>query len=854
MPSQVVSHYRLLNPLGSGGMGVVYRAEDTTLGREVALKFLPETQDRDARHLARFKEEARTASALNHPHICTIYEVGESEGEIYIAMEYVEGRPLSDDIGGTGLPVETILRYGRQIAAALEHAHERGVVHRDLKPVNIRITPGGDAKVLDFGLAVRTNPAAVDHKTLDAMPRETTAGLAGTMAYMAPEQLRGGESGPRSDIWAFGVVLYEMASGQRPFQGENFYRLCMSILQEAPPPLPARIPPGLVAVIRRCLEKDPARRYQRASEVRAALEALEPSSAIVSPAVAPAKPRWTLGAAIAGMALLAAVGYFGWTRWRRTPPASSLPSPIQLAVLPPTPMNGDPVAAAFGNGLAETLTSRLTELTEKHSLAVIPTSEVRSKGVRSVDEAREQFGVNLALMLSIQRVADRIRVNYSLVDTRSHRQTGADTITSPASDPFALQDRVAESVLRKLELGINAETAQARQSRGTTEPAAYDYYLQGRGYLQEFSKLESIDNAVTVFRRALEKDPEFAAAFAGLGEAYWRKFGLTHDPRWVNESTEACQNAAARSSALAEAHTCLGYVFQGTGKYEEAAGEFQQAARLQPTMDAAHMGLARAYESLNRPADAERTFREAISIRPNYSVLYYELGRFYYRRGRLEDAAEMFSQVVALAPDSFPGYSSLGGIRLAQGRYAEAIPLLERSLEIRKTGPPLSNLGYAYFQMRRYADAAKRFEEATQLDDKNYVLWGNLGDAYYWAPGHRQDAPASYRKAITLAEEALRVNRSDPDALSSLSLYHAMLGERAPALNYVQGALQAAPKRPDLLLNAAIAYIQLGERDLSLGMLERAVDAGLAPATLRDMPNFDSLRDQPRFQKLFSHR
>src|SRR5216683_1948100 len=274
LPSSVVSHYRLLNPLGSGGMGVVYRAEDTALGRTVALKFLSSQIVQDPKRVERFRDEARTASALNHPNICTIYEVGEQEGEMFIAMEYVEGRPLSEFLRDGGMAVEMLLRYARQISAALEHAHERGIVHRDLKPANVVVTPNGTAKILDFGLAKRHDPEQL-HKTTQGVPTETSVGLTGTLPYMSPEQLEGRETGPRSDIWSLGVLLYEMASGTRPFRGDNLYRLCTAIIEEPMPPLPERVPAGLAAVIKRCLQKEPARRYQRASELRAALEALE---------------------------------------------------------------------------------------------------------------------------------------------------------------------------------------------------------------------------------------------------------------------------------------------------------------------------------------------------------------------------------------------------------------------------------------------------------------------------------------------------------------------------------------------------------------------------------------------------
>jgi tetratricopeptide (TPR) repeat protein len=490
-------------------------------------------------------------------------------------------------------------------------------------------------------------------------------------------------------------------------------------------------------------------------------------------------------------------------------------------------------------------------LTEKHPLAVIPASEVRARKVATVDAARAEFGVNLGLVISVQHAGEQERVNYSLVDASSHQQLRGGTITAPRGDPFGLQDQVSESVTQALELQLQPQEKRALEVHGTTEPAAYDFYLQGRGYLQDFGQREKIDSAVTVFGRALQKDPGFAAAYAGLGEAYWRKYELTHESEWVKKAADACQQATSHNSSLAEGRACLGLIYQGTGKYEQAGEEFAKAAALEPTLDAAQSGLARSYESLNRLDDAEKAYRAAIALRPNYWLGYNRLGAFYMRHGKWEPAAQMFSQVISLAPDSFMGYNNLGDVRMYEGHNAEAIPLLQRSLEIRKTADATSNLGTAYFQLRRYGDAAAAYEQSAQLDSQNYVLWGNLGDAYFWTPGRRHEAPAAYNRAIALALEALRVNSQDAAALSSISLYRAMLGDRTATVEYLERALRIEPKRPDLLLNAAIAYQQLGEEERSLDYLEKAVGAGLPAETLRDLPNFDSLRGKPRFKKLF---
>jgi tetratricopeptide (TPR) repeat protein len=457
-------------------------------------------------------------------------------------------------------------------------------------------------------------------------------------------------------------------------------------------------------------------------------------------------------------------------------------------------------------------------------------------------------------VITVQHAAEQERVNFSLVDADSHQQLRGGTITAPRGDPFALQDQVSESVTQALELQLQPPEKQAMQAHGTTEPAAYDFYLQGRGYLQDYGQREKVESALTVFGSALQKDPAFAAAYAGLGEAYWRKYQLTHESELVKKAGDACQQATKHNGSLAEGHACLGLIYQGTGKYEEAGEEYAKAAALEPTLDAAQSGLARSYESLNRLDDAEKAYRAAIALRPNYWAGYNVLGAFYVSHGKWEQAAQMFSQVVSLAPDSFIGYNNLGDVRMYQGRTAAAIPLLQRSLGIRKTADATSNLGTAYFESRRYAEAAAAYEQSTQLDPQNYVLWGNLGDAYFWTPERRHEAAGAYTRATALALEALRINARDATALSCVSLYRAMLGERTVAIEYLERALRIEPKRPDLLLNAAIAYQQLGEGERAVDYLEKAVAAGLSPESLRDLPNFDSLRDKPRFKKLTPQR
>jgi len=603
----------------------------------------------------------------------------------------------------------------------------------------------------------------------------------------------------------------------------------------------------LAAVIFRCLEKEPGRRYQRAGEARAALETLISSPSSIVLTVRPRLRRWWPTAlTVVLLASLIGAGIFVLEKFRRHNAAVAVPDRVVLGVLPPVP-NGDASQSAFESGLADTLNSRLSDLSAHHPLAVIPMSVTLDKHVASVDAARQQLGVNLVLVLSVQRAGDQARVNYALVDARSRQQVRSGTITASAGDPFALQDRVFESVAAAMEIQLAPRERQPSTPYGTTQPAAYDFYIQGRGYLQNYVLLENVEDAITLFHRALEKDPAYAAAQAGLGEAYFRKYQLTHTEHWARAAIENCQNAAEREPGIPEAHSCLGWVFDAQGDYERAAEQYRRMVEIEPTSDDAYGGLAAAYERLGRLADAEQLYKQAISLRPGYWATYNWLGLFYMRHARYEDATSMFSQVVSLAPDSFTGYYNLGGVRILQGQYANAIPLLQKSLEIRPTGDARSNLGTAYFQMRRYADSASNFEEAVKLDPQNFILWGNLGDAYYWAPGRRSDAAAAYSTAIRLGEEKLGLNPNDARLRSSLAMYHAMRGERKAALDNLDASLRRLPTSPDLLFNAAITYQQLGDSQRALNALAKAVSLGFSPELLRDTPNFDTLRDNPSF-------
>ncbi len=856
VPGAKLGPYEIVAPLGTGGMGVVYRARDRRLERDIALKVLKAGLLEDESARRRFRREALALAKLSHPNIAAIYDVGEEHGFDYLVMECVPGQSLADKLKSGPLPESEARSLGGQIAAALEEAHEHGIVHRDLKPGNVMMTGKGQVKVLDFGLA----KLLASSETGDATETqgETREG-GGTPPYMAPEQLRGESIDVRTDLWALGALLYEATTGQRPFCEALNSRLIDAILHQEPV-APRSLNPDLSremeSILKKALEKDRSRRYQTAEEMRADLDCLKQgraASQIGLPlAAAMGRSRWLsaalLGALLIGAGLVAVPGVRQRVpRWLR---GNAIGQDKQLVVLPFEVTGADPSAKAFGDGLTETLTAKLTQLTVNHALQVISASEVHARRVTSAGEARQEFGVNLVLEGNLSRSGDRIRINYSLVDTGTRRQLKAESITADASDPFTVQDQVVNGALRMLELVAQPPERESLITHNTQVPGAYDFYLQGRGYLQDYDKTENLDSAITVFQRAIALDPNYALAYAGLGEAYWQKYSASQDSRWVQPARHACERALSPDPQLAAARVCLGRLESGTGEYEKAVEEFGRAVAAAPTSDDAYRGLANAYENLGKPLEAEKTYQRAIELRPQYWSGYSVLGAFYYRQGRYAEAASMFSQVVALAPDSFPGYYNLGAIYYYEGRYAEAIETLRHSIAIRPTDAAYSNLASANFYLRHYDEAAKAYEEAVKLSPKDYILWWNLADGYYWAPGRRPQAAQAYRQAISLAGEALRVNPRNVYAVGVLAYCNAMLGDQRRALDFLKAGLELAPDDSEMRFKAALVYTQLGDATHGLDWLKKSLDVGFSRTIVRDTPNFDALRPDPRFEAL----
>jgi len=648
--------YTIQSRLGAGGMGEVYRARDTTLGRDVALKVLPAAFATDPDRRARLLREARAAAALNHPNVCTIHEIGEADGRAYIAMEVVDGRPLSARVAEHALPAEDVVCYGLQLADALAHAHDRGVVHRDLKSANVMVTPEGRIKVLDFGLATVAVRDLGDEETL----LRTEPGIvAGTLPYMAPEQLRGLPVDGRTDIWALGVVFHEMLTGARPFTGRTGFEVSSAILHEPPPPLPESVPAPLQAIVNRCLEKEPSRRYQRASEVRTALETVGAgASTMTATRSVPVRPANTrlLAALGAVLVVLAGVALF-WSPIRHLTggPGGRIQS---LAVLPLQNLSNDPEQEYFAAGMHEALITDLARIGLQKAIAK-PSSDMFKGTSKSLRDVGRELGVDGLVTGAVMRAGNRVQLTARLVKAETGEVVWANRYKRSAGDVLALQNELVTSIAREVRATVTAEQSARLASRRPVDPAAHDAYLRGRSFFAQMAGAgpdrKYMDGAIAEYEKAIRIDPAYAPPQAGLAHMYLTVSQTsTFPPSTIAAKAKAAAlKAIELDDGLAEAHASLGGVLLWLEwNWTGAEREIKRALELNPdSVDALTSSMGYALLVGNRPDDAEATSQRVLILDPLNP--FSRIQRVWVAVG-----AKRFDQVIARAQalqDVWPG-------------------------------------------------------------------------------------------------------------------------------------------------------------------------------------------------------
>ncbi|MDH3734047.1 MAG: protein kinase [Gemmatimonadota bacterium] len=843
---QAHGHFEIVEPIGQGGMGVVYKAIDTQLDRTVALKFLPPFLSQDTVAGERFVAEARAASALDHPNICTVHEIGRSDdGQAFIAMSYYDGETLDLKMARGPLPLDEAVGYARQITQGLAKAHAAGIVHRDIKPANIMVTKDGIVKILDFGLA-----------KLEDAGLTKSGEVLGTVKYMSPEHTGGDKVDPRTDLWSVGVLLYEMLAGQHPFEDARAAAIMYSILHSDPEPLSTlnpRVPEPVERIVSGCLVKDRDRRYQSATEL---LEDLDRHSDAVDPVTGPRHPaasarqpflqRRGLLIGLGAVFVLAVLLTFPGVRARLTGGgggAELIGETRYMAVLPLTSRTGEPDDDVLVDGLTYSLTAMLVSLeTERESLLVVPASEIASQEIRSAGEARHIFGVNAVLSGDFSRDdTGRGVVRLELVQPDPIAVVDDATLPGPEEGDFQIEVRRALARL----LGV--QEGRVDEALAVNEPAraeAYAHYLQGLGYLRRQDVAGNLERAVGAFELATDEDPEYAVAYAGMCEAEYELFRATTDTLLSNRAIEHCETAGDLASDQASVLTSLGALLLQTGEPDRALRRLREAEALEPEDADVHRWLGRYYESRAMVEEAEAAYRRAIDLQPNMWIYHNELAVLHAYHGELGGARDRFEQMRTLTPDNYLAYNGLGFVSLLAGDLEDAKDYFGQSLERRANPIAYRNMGYLHIRENQWQDAIDALESGIGITDTDWYTWRWLGHARHHN-GEFELARAAWQRVIDLVTPLSDVNPDEVDYRLGLAEANVMLGDLDEGQRHLQITLLRDFNWNYQPYFAGRIFEILGRRAPALQYLRESLEEGFDPLMFERDPWLEELRADP---------
>jgi len=855
-PQVILGRYRVEKTLGRGGMGEVLLAWDQLLDRRVALKReIPHGEEGESRRRAILKE-ARRASAISDRRVAAIYDVVDLGAEVVLVMEYVDGVTLRERLAGP-LPIDEFWSIATQCVEGIAAAHARGVIHRDLKPENLMLTRAGELKILDFGIARRSAASAGVTSSDSSSYR-----IAGTPYYMAPEAHVGGEVDERIDIFSLGVVFYEMLAGRRPFEGSNYAVVVNEVLNVTPPPVSELNPAAgeeLSRVVAGMLAKHPGDRVPSAVDLLERLnrarrgqgsdwqDAMRP---VPIPAAGKVRRRAPTPAALAWLTLgLAAAGMVAW----RVTLAPALPRDVLLAVLPPATPGASDDFAAFALGAMEFVDGRLQRHGDMPGFQAASFTEAVEEKVANASDARKVLGANVALLTTLTQGPGRLSARIEVRETERGRVIVARAIDLPVQQPFEFLDRIEREAVTMLEREPRAGSAASEL--GIRGAGTLRFYLQGRGRVRGATTPEQARAAVADFESACRTEPDAATPHAGLAAAGFALHRMSDDDTWLVRAEAEAREAVALEDSRPEGHRRLAQVLTAKGNTQEALRHFARAAELDSSNVEDARLLARAWA---RTGDREREraiYLEVARRRPHAFQPYWWLGNWHHRAGHIPDAIAAYEQMVRRAPQFHSGHFSLGGMRVLSGDYERAIQSLRQAVALMPTSAAYGNLGTAYFNSGRFDEAVEAYNQSFQFGAADAVTWLNLGDAYLWLRGRRQQADQAYRQAIRLGREeaesrARRGASFDAAQVSSLATLYARIAEPDSSRAWLAQALAADSAAPQVQMNAALTHWQLGERGRALDWIERSVRGGYPVTWLRDSPVFREWRTEARFRAL----
>ena len=851
--------YEILALLGEGGMGAVYKAKDREVERVVALKLIRPEMASNPAILARFKQELMTAHQVTHKNVIRIYDLAEADGVKFITMEYVEGSDLRQLLKEHGKfsPDEAVDMI-RHVCMALDAAHSVGIIHRDLKPQNIMQDKAGRILVMDFGLA----------RSVQSEGMTQTGALLGTIEYMSPEQAMGKTLDQRSDLFAVGLIFYELLSGKMPFKAETAMASLLMRNQERAVPLAeidATVPAGLSDIVGRCLERDLDRRYPNAAEIVADLDAWQGKRPVMASIVMQAPKPWTKipwkWVAPAGAALLACLIFLATpsTRQMIFRPAAGGASSVVNPGLPPLSQGkyvavmpfrvlGDASSMGYiAEGLGEALSAKLFQLKEVHVTS--------ADGARKLDpnlplpQIAKKLGANMIVQGTVQGTADQMRITVKLENVTENKTVWNEEFPGVAGDLLALEDRISGKLVTAM--GANASDLGVADAAAhpTDNADAYDLYLRGKNAMRGQFDPKNFQTAIDYFNQSLKKDPNFALAYTGLANASLRMYSVKKDASWSEKALVAARRAAELSDKLPEAHMALGTVYSATGQNNQAIAELKRGLELAPKSDEAYRRLGGAYVAVGQKDLAIEALAKAVEINPYFWGNQNSLGQAYLSFGDYEHALKAYQQVIQLEPQNPNGYTNAGAAYAYLGRYEESISTFKKALELQPDPQTYSSLGTAYFLSKRYSEAVLMFEKAVEMNPSEQAMMGNLGDGYRWA-GQQDKANLTYKKAIALVNKDLQVDSRNSTLLGQMALYYAKSGELAKARELLQRAKSISPAEFGLYYASATLEAIENHPAEAIAELKKAMEKGQPASDVEADPEFTSLRTRPDYQAL----
>jgi serine/threonine protein kinase/tetratricopeptide (TPR) repeat protein len=876
--------YRIEALLGQGGMGCVYKASDKELNRTVAIKVVRQGFVGEADAMNRFKQELLLASKISHKNILRIHDMGEVAGMKFITMAYVEGQDLQHLMrNNPKMPLERVLKFAQQLAGALAAAHAEDVVHRDLKPQNILVDSSDQVYIADFGLAKSFAEGAVGMTQMGT--------FLGTPRYMSPEQVEGKPTDGRSDLYAFGLILYEMVIGNVPFTGESTLKVMYQRIQErpkSPKQVDPTVPDWLDGIIMRCLERDPADRYQNAYDILPDLQGAQstggPSRSfsgsisrggasiqIQLPQFANRRWIWLAGGIVAVLILALVIppvrhlilgpGKTATSSVPGVPTLSSFGGKKGTSIVPGVPplSNGRFVAVLplqilgdssqlgyVAQGIEEGLSSKLFQLTDVRVATTDAAYKVDQK--QPLPDIARALGVNLLVQGVLQASADKIRITINLEDIADGKRLWSGNFDGVVGDLFRLEDQIYSQLVSAFQINPTNDELASAAARPTDNVAAYDLYLRGRNSMRGHDR-KSIESALDYFDQALKADPKFALAYTGLADANLRMNSIQKDNLWTQKALAAAQQAQALNDTLPEVHAMLGVVYRATGRYTEAVAELSRAVSLAPNSDEAYRQLGNTYMENGNASAAIENLQKAVQLNPYYYINENALGNAYFQSADYAKALPAYQRVTELQPNIDEGYENAGAVYLTQGKYQESIPYFQKALQVEPNFTNYLNLGTAYFYLKQYSNSIGMFEKAAELSPNETIALLNLADAHRTA-GEKDKARDTYQRAISLGYKELQTNPQDSEVMSEIALCYANLGDSQKAETFIKRAQTIDKKNVQYVYIQAEIYALTGKTTDALKVLQDSLERHFpAESADRDV-TLDSLRANPEFGAL----